>query len=77
MGDATKEMGPFQSIKYGTQTRNIGSWYDDESLLAPSGTPWVKRGHAYHGGTGAGLFTFSDDFGRAWVVGTFRLVLAI
>ncbi len=75
-GDATKEMGPFQSMKYGTQSRQLGSWYDDESWFVYSSNPWVVRGGLYSVGTGAGVFTFGYDSGHAISNHSFRLVLA-
>ncbi len=76
LGDATKEMGPFQTMKYLTQSRNIGSWYNDEAWLVSSGGPWRVRGGRCTIGTGAGLFNFSFADGSANGDGSFRLVLA-
>ena len=76
LGDATKEMGPFQSMKYLTQSRNVGSWYNDEAWLVYSGGPWVSRGGNYTFGTGAGLFVFTYAYGRTYGNYSFRLVLA-
>ncbi len=77
LGDATKEMGPFQSMRYGTQTRNVGSWYDDESGFVHSTLPWFIRGGDFNGGTGAGVFDFGSTNGGANGGVSFRLVLAI
>ena len=76
LGDATKEMGPFQSMKYLAQSRNVGSWYNDEAWLVISGYPWVRRGGHYPHGAGAGLFHFYYLNGHASSDGSFRLVLA-
>ena len=76
LGDATKEMGPFQTITYGAQLVPEGSWYNDNAWLVVSGGPWVERGGHYTDGTGAGMFAFSYDFGRARLLHSFRLVLA-
>ncbi len=76
LGDATKEMGPFQTMKYGTQSRNVGSWYGDESWFVNSYNPWFGRGGSYSIGTGAGLFHFEGGIGRAHGDRSFRLVLA-
>ena len=75
LGDATKEIGPFQSIQYDTQSRQIGSWYNDESWFLDSISPWFLRGGIYDEGTGAGLFNFGsgDGFSHSWI--SFRLVL--
>ena len=75
LGDATKEMGPFQTMKYGTQSRQVGSWYNDEAWLVYSGSPWVRRGGGYPYGTGAGMFYFDDAYGNAGSSISFRLVL--
>ena len=76
LGDATKEMGPFQSMTNGAQLRYTGSWYDDESSFAYNGNPWFYRGGAYSNGSGSGVFAFYSNYGHAggWV--GFRLVLA-
>ncbi len=76
LGDATKEMGPFQSMKYLIQSRNVGSWYNDEAWLVNSGYPWVVRGGHYTYGTGAGLFDFDYADGHSYSYYSFRLVLA-
>ena len=76
LGDATKEMGPFQSMRYGTQTRYVSSWYDDESSFVINGNPWFLRGGFYNIGTGAGVFYFSNAHGNASSNYSFRLVLA-
>ncbi len=76
LGDATKEMGPFQSMKYLTQSRNVGSWYNDEAWLVASSAPWVVRGGFCTYGTGAGLFYFDYEKGHASSTFSFRLVLA-
>ncbi len=87
LGDATKEMGPFGSNSYGTAgTRNIGSWYNDESWYvsyssnASSSSAWFMRGAYNIHGMGSGLFCFSRDGtinGKASSYISFRLVLAI
>ncbi len=75
LGDATKEMGPFQTMQYLTQSRQVGSWYNDEAYLVGTGGPWVMRGGAYTDGSGAGVFTFSGTYGYASGHHGFRLVL--
>ncbi len=77
LGDATKEMGPFQSMGYGSQTRYISSWYDDESWFVNYVTPWFIRGGYYSHGTDAGVFDFRYELGRANNAIGFRLALAI
>ncbi len=76
LGDATKEMGPFQSMKYLTQSRQVGSWDNDEAGLVSLSNPWVLRGGSYINGTGAGLFAFNNALGEAYSNNGFRLVLA-
>ena len=76
LGDATKEMGPFQSMQYGTMIRIISSWYDDGAVFADAGGPWFNRGGDYALGCEAGIFNFGNSYGSADGVISFRLVLA-
>ena len=76
LGDATKEMGPFQSIKYGDQLRNVSSWYEETCWFIHKGAPWLLRGGNYAHGSEAGQFNFIDSTGNAYNYSTFRLVLA-
>ena len=76
LGDATKEMGPFQSIEYLTQTRHISSWYNEEAWTVYSSSLWINRGGGCTYGTGAGVFYFSTASGSANSNHSFRLVLA-
>ena len=39
--------------------------------------PWFYRGHAFHGGLGAGVFAFINASGYIDSNGSFRVVLAI
>ncbi len=75
LGDATKEMGPFQSMKYLTQSRSVGSWYNDETWFVNLGAPWVVRGGSFLHGNGSGIFSFGDSFGDTYIDYSFRLVL--
>ena len=75
LGDATKEMGPFQSVKYKSQTRGISSWYDDDGLFLHSGAPWLSRGGSYYYGTCTGVFAFLYGQGEVSWANGFRLVL--
>ena len=77
LGDATGEMGPFTSNKYGTQTRQVGSWYADEEFFVYSSSPWFDRGGAYNYGTGSGIFNFYNLYGLAWKHVTYRVVLTM
>ncbi len=76
LGDATKEMGPFQSMTYLTQSRAAGSWYDDEIWIVYSGAPWVIRGGHFGDGNAAGMFSFGSARGNSFGQHGFRLVLA-
>ena len=76
LGDATKEMGPFQTMKYGTLSRLISSWYNDEAWHINSYNPWVQRSGSYAYGFGSGMFYFSDANGNSSSVRSFRIVLA-
>lgn len=40
-----------------------------------SANPWFKRGHAFHGGTGAGVFAFNHNAGNANTNNGFRVRL--
>ncbi len=76
LGDATKEMGPFHSMRYGTQTRYTSSWYDNESSFIYTVCPWFIRGGGINYGSGAGVFNFLFTAGDADSRYSFRLVLA-
>ena len=77
MGDATGEMGPFGRTTYGSQTRQISSWYADEAWFVSPGGPWFVRGGYCLIGAGAGVFRFANGIGHAIGGGSFRVVLAI
>ena len=77
LGDATGEMGPFATATYGTQNRQIGSWYADESWFVNHGYPWFRRGSGFNRGSDAGVFDFSVGGGHAWSAGSFRVVLSV
>ena len=76
LGDATKEIGPFQTMKYLSQSRNVSSWYNDEAWLTSSGVPWVGRGGIFTYGTGAGIFNLDHAYGNSVSSHGYRLVLA-
>ncbi len=76
LGDASKEMGPFQSIKYKSQSRFVGGWYNDEGWLIHTGAPWVQRSGMYLHGISAGIFEDDANIGINDVNVGFRLVLA-
>ena len=77
LGDATGEMGPFATATYGTQQRQIGSWYADEAWFVDLWDPWFFRGLAFHGGLGAGVFAFHHAYGEAATNHGFRVVLSV
>ncbi len=82
LGDATKEFGPFYSVKY-QQTngigpvRYVGSYNVDFAYFANSGSPWFARGCSFSGGTDAGIFAFDDGSGHASGSYSFRIVLTL
>ncbi len=76
-GDATGEMGPFGNAIYGTQTRQISSWFSDEAWLVNFYSPWFVRGSGMAYGTDAGVFAFDHDNGRASGAFSFRVVLSV
>ena len=69
LGDATGEMGPFQSLQ--------SSWYNDTASFVYSSNPWFGRGGNYSLGSGAGAFSFNYSNGHASSSVSFRLVLGI
>jgi hypothetical protein len=77
LGDATGEMGPFATATYGTQNRQIGSWYADEAWFVVLGAPWFIRGGEDSHGFGAGVFAFANHYGNAIIRASFRVVLSI
>ncbi len=77
LGDATKEMGPFQSIKNGTVARTVNSWYRGESYIVWNGSPWIVRGGSYIFGNGSDIFSFANAHGGINEDRGFRLVLTI
>ena len=76
LGDATGEMGPFSNTKYQNQTRQIGSWYDDEAWFVHFGWPWFFRGGLFTMGKSSGVFGFLPHEGHANSDVGFRIVLA-
>ena len=78
LGDATGEMGPFESEKdLDNNTRNKSSWYRDLAHFSLSSYPWLYRGSSWSGGTSSGVFAFRSFTGSATgVTVSFRIVLA-
>ena len=77
LGDATGEMGPFANLTYGTQTRQIGSWYQDEAWFVYYYIPWLVRGAYLDAGVYSGIFVFGSMDGHVGLGISFRMVLAI
>ena len=77
LGDATKEIGPFQTVKYITISRTSGSWHDDEGWLVDRGSPWIVRSGLAVLGIGSGVYSFNGGYGHASFSCGFRLVLSI
>ena len=75
-GDATKEMGPFENLRFGDFDRTIGSWYNNSGYFNTPSGPWMYRGGRYDHGVEAGLFYFDNNSGNLSGLYTFRLVLA-
>ena len=69
LGDATGEMGPFQSVK--------SSWYNDYADFVYSSVPWFFRGGNRNHGSVAGAFYFDSSRGHASGSFSFRLVLGV
>lgn len=72
LGDATGEMGPFQSTPY------LTSWYNDYAVFADSNQyGWFHRGANYTYGLGAGIFSFGYYSGGSDAKdNAFRIVLS-
>ena len=77
LGDATSEFGPFSEITYGSNKRQMGSWYNDDGWFALSKGPYFSRGGDIEYGISAGIFQFYGAAGNGTVYYGFRIVLAI
>ncbi len=77
LGDATKEMGPFESKNYATEYRNVSSWYEQEGWFVYSLDPWMLRGGETRAGIGCGVFAFTGGQGRPVEHISFRIILTI
>ncbi len=71
LGDATGELGPFQS----KDSHYVSSYFDDWGLFVISVWPWFIRGGNYNEGTHTGVFAFSRGGGEAKLYSSFRIVL--
>ena len=75
-GDATFEMGPFNSIIYANnQTRQINSWYANHADFVNNVSPWFDHGGSYRTGTESGVFAFRRSAGYVDEYIGFRVVL--
>ena len=70
-------MGTFSNATYGSQTRQIGSWYQDEAWFVSNDKPWFGRGGVNHHGLGSGLLMFSRGLGSVLNHASYRIVLAL
>ena len=76
LGDATGEMGPFQTTTDpDTVTRNKSSWYNDYAQFAYSSRPWFARGGYCKNGDSTGTFSFYNYNGGANTDSSFHIVL--
>ena len=69
LGDATGEMGPFNSYE--------SSWYNDSADFVYSSNPWFRRGGGFDHYPVAGSFYFLSGNGHNYGGISFRLVLCI
>ena len=75
LGDATGEMGPFNTAEYYNQIVQVGSWYADDSTFINLSVPWFVRGSLFTRGTVAGIFSFYFVRGHADSIMGFRTIL--
>jgi len=68
LGDATGELGPFNSY--------ISSWYSDYAYYISSSASWFTRGGMWIDGRDSGIFSFSNNSGAKNSTSSFRIVLA-
>ena len=75
LGDATGEMGPFNTATYLTQTRQISSWDADHAYFVHSRSSWSIRGVIYYHGSETGVFAFGNTYGSVGSTVSFRVIL--
>ena len=73
LGDATKEIAVSKS---NSSSGDRGLWYSDYASFPAMTSPWVDRGGYFISGTGAGVLSFTRNYGHALSVDAFRVVLA-
>ena len=76
LGDATGELGPFESQLDMDATRYKSSWHGDYAHFMDFSAPWFACGGSWNNGTPAGVFAFSPNTGDMSVFISFRVVLA-
>ena len=82
LGDATGEMGPFETKRYyqsnqvDYKDRPNSSWYNDETMMVMPFLPWSVKGGLFSMGNGTGMFFSRNYYGNAAPEFTFRVVLA-
>ena len=77
LGDATGEMGPFESkLDNSNITRLISSWYKNYGGFIFSTYPWYVRGGYTELGTISGSVAFAAGNGSAYADGSYHIVLA-
>ena len=76
LGDATGEMGPFESEKDPDEiNRYKSSWYGDYAYFVYSSAPWFVRGDHWRNGSESGVFAFGENTGDAITYASYRIVL--
>ena len=77
LGDATGEIGPFESYLDGdNNSRYHNNWYGNSSHFVESSNPWFHRGGQTGAGVLSGQFYFDRYTGAGNVVFSSRLVLS-
>jgi hypothetical protein len=77
LGDATGEMGPFSTATYGSQTRQISSWYQNEAKFIAYDLSWFIRGGHFNNGSDANILGYSNHYGHAYMPVSYRIVLTM
>ncbi len=78
LGDATKEMGPFYSTYYksdSSSSRIVGSYNADLAGFVNASSPWFVRSGSNRTGANAGIFAFNLNHGNIDSSVTFRIIL--
>ena len=76
LGDATREMGPFGSVKDPDGvTRYRASWYGEFAAFVHPVHPWLERGGSWHNGVASGTFAFNLYSGGVHTAFSFRVIL--